>query len=88
MGFLVTRLHVGRSGFRISVGARLFLPQTSRPDLRPTQPNVQWLPGVKSLGATFGSYGQVTARLEIGGAQDRDRWRCDVVSTVMNRRVS
>jgi len=40
--------------------------------------------GVKQLGAKFGSFEKVTATLGIGGAQDRDRWRWDVVGTVMN----
>jgi hypothetical protein len=45
----VTELRVGRSGFdsRQEMGIFLF-PTASRPALGPTQPHIQWVPGVLS----------------------------------------
>jgi hypothetical protein len=41
----------GRSGFDPRQGQRIFpLSSVSRPALGPTQPPVQWVPGVHSLG--------------------------------------
>jgi hypothetical protein len=48
---LTTGWTTGRSGFDPRQGQRIFpLTSVSRPALRPTQPPVQWVPGVLSPG--------------------------------------
>jgi hypothetical protein len=49
-------LMTGRSGFDPRQGQRIFpLASVSRPALRPTQPPVQWVPGVLSPGVKRGA---------------------------------
>jgi hypothetical protein len=46
----ITGLRAGWSGVRVPVGATdFFLTPASRPVLGPTQPPIQWVPGVLSL---------------------------------------
>jgi hypothetical protein len=52
---LTTGWTIGRSGFDPRQGQRIFpLASVSRPALGPTQPPVQWVPGVLSPGVKRG----------------------------------
>jgi hypothetical protein len=47
----VTRTRAERPGFESRQGLEIFLFTTAfRPALRPTEPPIQWVPGVLSLG--------------------------------------
>jgi hypothetical protein len=43
---IATRLRTGRSGFDTRQGLGIFLATACRPALGPTQPPIQWVPGV------------------------------------------
>jgi hypothetical protein len=48
---IVTRLRAGRSGFDFRQGLGILLFSTAfRPALEPTQPPIQWVPGVNRPG--------------------------------------